>query len=145
MFKHILIPSDGSATSEAAIKKGIAFAREIGARVTGIHVAPDFHVVAMDPLMVIDTREEYAKGCEARGRIILAAIEAEARERGVQCRTLSLTSDYPYEAIIETARGKECDLICMASHGHKGIKGLLLGSETQKVLTHSLIPVLVYR
>lgn len=145
MFKHILIPSDGSPTSDTAIRKGIAFARESGARVTGIHVVAKFHVVSIEPLMVVDTREQYVKDCEARGRKILAAIEAEAREQGVQCQTELLTSDYPYESIIETARGKECDLICMASHGHKGMKGVLLGSETQKVLTHSLIPVLVYR
>lgn len=145
MFKHILIPSDGSPTSEIAVKKGIAFARETGARVTGVYVMPEFHVVAIDPLMVIDTREEYIKDCEARARKIVAAIEVEAREQGVPCQTVFLTSDHPHEAIIETARGKECDLICMASHGHKGVKGLLLGSETQKVLTHSQIPVLVYR
>lgn len=145
MFKHILIPSDGSPVSDTAVKKGIAFARETGARITAIHVIPQFHIVAIDPLMVIDTRDEYVKDCEAHASRILSAIEAQAREQGVPCQTLFLTSDYPHEAIIETARGKECDLICMASHGRKGMKGLLLGSETQKVLTHSQIPVLVYR
>ena len=145
MFKHILLPSDGSPVSDAAVKKGIAFARETGARITAIYVIPEFHIVAIDPLMVIDTREEYVKDCEAHASRILSAIEAETREQGVSCQTLFLTSDHPHEAIIETARGKECDLICMASHGRKGMKGLLLGSETQKVLTHSQIPVLVYR
>jgi nucleotide-binding universal stress UspA family protein len=95
--------------------------------------------------MLEDTREQFAQDAKAQARRLLAVIENAAKEAGVSCDTACTTSDQPYEAIIEIAKEKGCDLIAMASHGRKGVRGLLLGSETQKVLTHSLIPVLVFR
>jgi nucleotide-binding universal stress UspA family protein len=145
MFKHILVPVDGSAPSAAVISKSVTYARETGAKLTAIHVIPEFHVLAYQPEMVVDTPELYRKDSETRARELLAKIETEAKEQGVPCHTIFQWGDEPYEVIIAAAKDNGCDMICMASHGRRGVKGLLLGSETQKVLTHSTIPVLVYR
>lgn len=145
MFKHILLPTDGSAMSEMASRKCLALAKEQGAQVSAIYAVPKFHVFALAPEVVTDTSEQYQIDSEAHARKVLSGVERAANEIGVACTTLFVNNDHPYEAIVEAARERECDLICMASHGHKGVKGLLLGSETQKVLTHTGIPVLVYR
>ncbi|MYN17874.1 universal stress protein [Rugamonas sp. FT107W] len=145
MFKHILLPTDGSAISSAIIQKTIAFAKESGATVTAVHVIAPFHVLTAHADMLEATRDEYLRDSQAHAQRYLEDIEKAAREIGVQCKTVICTDDQPYEQIIETARLHGCDLICMASHGRRGVKGMLLGSETQKVLTHSQIPVLVFR
>jgi nucleotide-binding universal stress UspA family protein len=145
MFKHVLLPTDGSAASEEAVLKCMQFAKEIGARVTGFHAMPEFHTFTYQAEMLEDTREEFKKETEAQAGKYLAVIEATARKIGVPCAVTLARSDDPYEAIIAAAVEHGCDLIMMASHGRKGVKGLLMGSETQKVLTHSKIPVLVYR
>lgn len=145
MFKHILVPTDGSTTSEKAIHGAVEFAKESGASITGLYVMPAFHVLTYNTEMLEDTAEQFAKDSDLHATKFLAYIENAAKAAGVPCDTVRMTSDYPYEAIIEAARERECDLITMASHGRKGMKGFLLGSETQKVLSHSSIPVLVYR
>jgi nucleotide-binding universal stress UspA family protein len=145
MFQHILIPTDGSAASESAILEAIAFAKGSGAKVTGLHVVPEFHLFTYQPEMLEDTRQQYAQHSVEQAKKFLKKIESAAKEAKVTFDTSYVISDYPHEAIINTARDKGCDLIAMASHGRKGFKGFLLGSETQKVLTHSLIPVLVFR
>ena len=145
MYKHILIPTDGSALSAKAIEQAISLAKSVGARVTGLTVSIPFHVFALDPLMVSDTAEQYKKDCEDRAEKFLDAITVAAKAAGVQCEVAHVTADHPYEGIIDTATLKGCDLISMASHGRKGVAGLVLGSETHKVLIHSKIPVLVSR
>lgn len=145
MFKHILLPTDGTELSRAAIDSGLAMAKGIDAKVTVLHVGTPFHVFAADSAALTDTRNEYERHVKAKGAKITSAVEAAAKKRGVNCRSAFVVSEQPYESIIKTARDEGCDLIVMASHGRKGVKGLLLGSETQKVLTHSAIPVLVYR
>jgi nucleotide-binding universal stress UspA family protein len=95
--------------------------------------------------MLEDTRERYAQAAEQHAEQYLAVITLAATEAGVACDALCVTSNHPYEAILQTAEERKCDLIVMASHGRGGIKGLLIGSETQKVLTHSQISVLVHR
>jgi nucleotide-binding universal stress UspA family protein len=145
MFKTILLPTDGSVISNAMMRRCIEMAKETGAKVVGLHVIPDFHVFAYQPEMVVDTREQYKIDSEAHARNYLADIALAAQDAGVPCETLYVQDNEPYEAIVKVAKEKGCDLICMASHGRKGVKGLLLGSETQKVLTHSQIPVLVFR
>ncbi len=145
MFKHLLIPTDGSERSEAAIAAGVEFAKSINAKVTGFHAMPKFHVIAYGPEIVSDTREEFEKECRAHADRFLAVIVRAAKAADVPCETVLKTTDYPYEAIVATAKEKGCDLVMMASHGRRGLEGLLLGSETQKVLTHSKIPVLVFR
>ncbi|HVK54980.1 MAG TPA: universal stress protein [Burkholderiales bacterium] len=145
MFKHVLIPTDGSKLSEAAIQQGVRFARSINAKVTGLCVMPDFHVLTYQTEMLEDTKEEYAKHSSAEAERHLALIKQVAEREGVTCKTLSVINDHPYEAIIQTATEKECDVIVMASHGRSGVQAVVLGSQTLKVLTHSKIPVLVYR
>lgn len=145
MFKHILVPTDGSPLSDAAVSHAIEFATATGAKITGLHVVPAFHTFTYHADMLEDTRERFEKDSRARADEYLSKIERAAKEAGVECRTLSVSHDHPYEAIIDTAKEAGCDVIAMASHGRRGVKGLLMGSETQKVLTHSTIPVLVYR
>lgn len=147
MFKHILVPTDGSALSADAVSKATDFARETGARITFFYAKPDYPVAFYGEGALIDptTPEKFAEMAERQAGELLAAAEAAARNAGVACDTVSVTSDTPWEAIIKTASDQGCDLVFMASHGRRGLSGLLLGSETQKVLTHSKIPVLVYR
>ena len=145
MFTHLLLPTDGSPLSEAAFFKGVAFAKECNARITGVCVMPAFHVLTFDTVMLEDTKEEFLAESKAQAQKNLAVLQRAATEAGVLCEGVVEVSDHPYEAIIRTADQKGCDLILMASHGRRGMQGLLLGSETQKVLTHSRIRVLVYR
>lgn len=145
MFKKILIPTDGSPLSVAAITQGVALAKETGAKVVGLTVSIPFHTFALDPMMVADTRETYKEDCEERSAKYLGAIKTAAQAAGVPCEVAHVTAEHPYEAIIDTATKAGCDLIFMASHGRKGVSGLVLGSETHKVLTHTKLPVLVCR
>lgn len=147
MFKQILIPTDGSELSELAVSRGAVFAREIGATVTLFYAKPGFPVAYFGEGALIDplTPDQFARMAdEQAAKVLDQGLEICQRE-GVVAQTMSATSDVPYEAIIQAAEGAGCDLIFMASHGRRGFSGLLLGSETNKVLTHSTIPVLVYR
>ena len=143
MFTHILLPTDGSALSTSAIAQGVRLAKATGARVTGLYVKPQFHVFTYRTEMLEDTREQYAKDCDAHAVEYLAVIEKAAREAGVSCATASVSDDHPDEAILRIADERGCDVIVMASHGRRGVAGVLMGSVTQKVLTHGKVPVLV--
>lgn len=147
MFKHILVPTDGSTLSTDTVKRAVVFAKEIGAKITFFYAKPDYPVAYYGEGALIDptTPERFAELADKQAKEILSTAEAEASAAGVGCTSASAISDIPYEAIIEGATTANCDLIFMSSHGRRGISGLLLGSETQKVLTHSKIPVLVYR
>ena len=145
MFKHFLLPTDGSTASGAAIQHGIALARVLQARVTGLYVMPEFHVLTYRTEMLEDTEEQFRQDSQLHAAGFLAVIERAAQEAGVPCETVAVVGDHPYEAIIRTAGERGCDLIAMASHGRRGVKGFLLGSETQKVLVHTQMPVLVLR
>jgi len=145
MFRHILLPTDGSPLSEAAMRKGIQFAKTINARVTGFCVAPELRYFGYDAEIGPEFKKQAVAAIQAEVAKNLLAIINAAKEAGVPCETAQGKSDQPYEAIIAAAQKGQCDLIIMASHGRRGVQGLLLGSETQKVLTHSKIPVLVYR
>lgn len=147
MFKHILIPTDGSALSQETARRAVSFAKEAGAQVTVFFAKPEYPIAYFGEGALIDptTPEKFAELAEQQAAEYLGEVQKLCAESGVTCRTVSATSDVPYEAIIEAAEKSACDLIFMASHGRRGISGLLLGSETNKVLTHSKIPVLVYR
>ena len=145
MFKHLLLPTDGSKLSEAMIHKAIAFARDADAHVTGIHVVPPFHTFSMRTEMLEDTSEQYMNDAKLQAEHYLDVIQREAKEAGIPCDTCCVTSDHPYEAIIDAAKSRHCDLIMMASHGRNALSAALIGSETQKVLSHCQIPVLVFR
>ncbi len=147
MFKHILVPTDGSELSADTVKKAVDFAREIGAKITFFYAKPDYPVAFYGEGALIDptTPEKFAAMADKQAEDILSAAKNAASTASVPCAGASATSDVPYEAIINAATSSGCDLIFMASHGRRGLSGLLLGSETQKVLTHSKVPVLVYR
>jgi nucleotide-binding universal stress UspA family protein len=145
VFKHILLPTDGTAAAHPAIDACLRFAREIGARVTALHVAPALHIFTYEPGVTESVRQTVLKDRELHSKKYLDDVARRAASAGVPCESLLVTSDFPHEAIIEAARAQQCDLIAMTSHGRGGIRGLLLGSETQKVLTHSAIPVMVWR
>jgi len=145
MFTHLLVPTDGSEASEAVIRQSIEIAQLLKARVTGLHVMQPFHLFSYQPDMLEDTREQFDQDSQRLAAELLAVIERAAEAAGVPCETLSVAGDLPYEAILKAAEEQGCDLIAMASHGRRGVKGLLLGSETQKVLIHTHKPVLVFR
>jgi nucleotide-binding universal stress UspA family protein len=147
MFKHIFVPTDGSELSQATVKRAVTFAKEAGARITAFFAKPDYPITYFGEGALIDptTPEKFAEIAEQQATEVLGQVQALCTEAGVECQTASTTSDAPYEAIIAAAEQSGCDLIFMASHGRRGISGFLLGSETNKVLTHSRIPVLVYR
>jgi nucleotide-binding universal stress UspA family protein len=145
MFTHILLPTDGSELSKTAVQKGIQFAESVKAKVTGLSVVPERSYSIYESEVPGKYKDEAAKEWKARAYANLSALSKAAKETGLSCDVVLETSDQPYEAIINTADKKGCDLIMMASHGRRGVGALLIGSETQKVLTHSKIPVLVYR
>jgi nucleotide-binding universal stress UspA family protein len=145
MYKRILIPTDGSDLSIRAIHHGIALAKSLGAKVSGMTVTVPFHVFAIDPDTLTDTPASYQKRVAATAAKYLAQIKETAATGGVSCDVVHVEHEQPYQAIIDTAKKDGCDLIVMASHGRRGVSALVLGSETVKVLTHSTIPVLVYR
>ena len=147
MFKHILIPCEGSELSNRVVDKAIEFAREIDARVTGFYAQPEYSVPYYEGGIPIDamTPESFTSLTESQAKSILDAFVQKASAAGVVHGTYTTINDSPFEAIIDAANAKGCDLIFMASHGRRGIAGLLMGSETHKVLTHTTIPVLVYR
>ncbi len=145
MYKHILIPTDGSELSEQAINYAVALAKTVNAKVTGVTVSSPFHIFAVEPSMVTDTPESYSTRMNTVAAQRLAHVSDVAAAAGVGCDIAHVQHEHPYQAIIETAINRGCDLIVMASHGRRGISAIVLGSETVKVLTHSIIPVLVYR
>jgi nucleotide-binding universal stress UspA family protein len=143
MFKKILVPTDGSVLSGVAVDKAIAFAKSINAAIYGFHALPDYAV----PVHGVDvySASKFRDFAEKDARGFLTEIEAKAKDGGVRCTTGFSVNFSPYRAIVDAAKEQDCDLIFMASHGRRGLSGLLLGSETQKVLTHCNIPVLVFR
>ncbi len=147
MFKHLLVPTDGSNLSTDTVKRALQFAKEIAAQVTFFYAKPDYPVTLYGEGALIDptTPQVFAEIADKQAREILGSCEALATEAGVPSTSTSSISDIPWEAIIAAADSTGCDLIFMASHGRRGLSGLLLGSETQRVLTHSKIPVLVFR
>lgn len=145
MFKHVLIATDGSPLSEQAAQQAVQLAKSLSARVTAITVSPPFRVFATNAVMITDTEDVYNQECEGRAEGYLGVIKAAAQASGVGFAGKHVFHDHPYAAIIETASESGCDVICMASHGRRGIAALVLGSETVKVLTHSKIPVVVWR
>ena len=145
MYSNILIATDGSELAGKAVRHGIALAKRIGAKATALTVSPPFHMFTTDTQMLEDTPAQYKTRMLAQAETTLGAVARDAQAAGVACETVQVEHEHPYQAIIETAASKGCDLIVMASHGRHGISAIVLGSETVKVLTHSKIPVLVHR
>jgi nucleotide-binding universal stress UspA family protein len=145
MYKHIMIPTDGSELSAKAAEAGLQLAAFLGARVTAMTVSEPFHTLSIDPNQLEYTPATYRKHAGAMAQRILSEVRAKAEAANVACDTVWVEHEQPYMAIIDTARSTNCDLIAMASHGRRGLSAVVLGSQTVKVLTHSTIPVIVYR
>lgn len=147
MYRHMLVPTDGSALSDKAVNRAISFAKDIGARITFFYAAADYDASIYGEASLLRTLapDLLDSATDKQAQEILSRAETQAKLAGIVCETLSTAADDPYLAIIAAAQSKQCDLILMASHGDRGVRGLILGSQTQKVLTHSTIPVLVYR
>jgi nucleotide-binding universal stress UspA family protein len=145
MHTNILIPTDGSELSMKAVRHGIALAKRIGSRAIALTVLPPFHTFTTDAEMIEDTRTDYEARMQQHAEKTLGAVADAARAAGVACERVQVEHEHPYQAIIDTAESKGCDLIVMASHGRHGFAAIVIGSETVKVLTHCKIPVLVHR
>ena len=147
MFKHILVPTDGSKLSVKTAKQAVKLAKAVGAKITGFYATPEYDSTYYGDGYILraPSAKAHAAATEKQARLCLSTIEVEAEVEKVPCEVMHVVSDSPYEAILDAAKKKKCDLIFMASHGRRGLSGLVLGSETHKVLIHSKIPVLVCR
>jgi nucleotide-binding universal stress UspA family protein len=146
MYRHILIPTDGSELAQSAVAHGLSLAKAVGAKVTALIVEHSFNVYDVPESKIYSMPKEFATytaHIKEHATKVLDGVAKSAKAAGVPCDTMQLVHDHPYEAIIKTAVDKGCDLIVMASHGRSGISGMVLGSVTTKVLTHTRIPVLV--
>ncbi len=147
MFKHILIPTDGSPVAAKAVKAGIALAREVGATVTAYYGLDPMPAPYYGDGYTVDARAiaDIERSARATGEKALAKIAQTAKAAGVKFNGVINKPATPYDGIVGAAKKSKCDIIFMASHGRRGLAGLVLGSVTNKVLSHSKIPVLVYR
>ncbi len=149
MYEHILVPTDGTEHSEKAVRTAVQFASELGSKITFVSVVQPLHSIAAEPHTVgemsADATAFVHQFLTADNEVHLQKASEIAAHAGVDYEAIDVESEHVYQAIIDTAADCKCDLIAMASHGRRGMSALLLGSETTKVLTHSTIPVLVYR
>ena len=148
MFRHILLPTDGSTLSTRAVRRGLRLAAALRARATAVYVVPEVRMMAdegyVSPLGA-ELKARVERESREYARKVLARVGKLAAAARVRCETVAVTGDAPHRHIIATARKRRCDCIVMASHGRRGLAGLLLGSETARVLAHSTIPVMVVR
>ncbi len=145
MYKHILVPTDGSERSSTAVEQALQLAKALGAKVSVMTVAEPLHILPITPDKAINVRAEYEEQVRQEGLRILGSAEGQAATAGIAIEPLQVTAGDAWQAIIDTAKERGCDLIAMASHGRRGMSAFLMGSVTTKVLSHSAIPVLVYR
>jgi nucleotide-binding universal stress UspA family protein/hemerythrin-like domain-containing protein len=143
MYQHILAPIDGSLLSTGAVSQVVEFAFALGAKVTFFHAKPNYAATGAAALDRVVDVEKFRERLEGDGPAILAKAEAAARDAGIEFDSIVRVSDRPYQAILDAAEERGCDLIFMSSHGQRGFMGFALGSQTQNVLTHTRIPVLV--
>ena len=148
MFTHVLTPVDGSELSISAARHGIELAKLCNAKLTAIMVSPTYRQRFEEGFAVPSgkvVRERWEEQMTERAQEVLDKICVESGRAGVRCSSAHVFGDAPYEAIIETAKNNGCDVVVMGSHGYGGVKQFILGSETTRVLSHSAIPVVVYR
>ncbi|MEO8567151.1 MAG: universal stress protein [Betaproteobacteria bacterium] len=147
MYKNILVATDGTRLSGKAITQAVALAKALGARLTAFYASPDYPLPVYAEGAIVEpmSRREYAAICKDEADRILGAVATKAKSARVAFAGVHVVNSTPWRAILAAARRHRCDAIVMASHGRRGVSALLLGSETQKVLTHSKIPVVVVR
>ena len=145
MYQHLLIATDGSDLAQKALTQGLALAASLHARVTVVHVTEPWAAVVGGEMALGFPVKEYEIAAASRAESILSRVREAAKAAGVTCETLHVKDQFPAEGIIETAKSRGCDLIMMASHGYRGLTRFLLGSEANRVVTHSALPVLICR
>jgi nucleotide-binding universal stress UspA family protein len=145
MYRNLLIATDGSELADKGVTHGLAFAKALGAKVTVVTVSDPWTIYMTGEVGATFPVEEYERACEASASAILAAVAKRAEAMGVACEKRYVKDEFPAEGILETAKNEGSDLIVMASHGRSGVQRLLLGSQANKVVTHSTVPVLVCR
>ena len=145
MFRHLLVPTDGSPLSAKAAQAAVNFAREVGARLTALSVAEPFPYSALSESAFLPDQVRFEKQMQDHARRYVDDVAELAAAAGVPCDTRVALSFSPYEEIVRTAEELGCDAVFMASHGRKGLNRLFVGSETQKVLAHTTLPVMVFR
>ncbi len=145
MYKHILIATDGSELAHKSVIQGLGLARALAAKVTLVTVTEPWTAVVPGEMGMAFPIDDYEKGAAQNAASVLATAKAEADRSGIACEIVHAPDQYPADGIINTAREKGCDLIVMASHGRRGISRLLIGSQANRVVVHSAIPVLIVR
>jgi len=145
MYRHLLVAVDGSLTSESAFKQALVFAKEMGASITILRAIPEDHLLVYQAEMLGAHQAPPTDQARKNAAAYLDGLEMEARHALVPCSTEVAVNDHPHEAIVEASLQHHCDLIVMGSHGRHGMTGFLLGSETQRVLARTKLPVLVFR
>jgi len=141
MYRHILIPTDGSELAERGVSNGLALAKSLGARVTVLIVKEPFDTLRF--IEVTGEADEHAEEAKRHAAGVLDRAASAAKRAGVACDTIQVEHEHPYQAIIAVAKDRACDLIVMSSHGRSGFSAVVLGSVTNKVLTTTKSPVLV--
>ena len=146
MFKHILMPTDGSEHSERAIERGIELAKLCGAKVTGIHVMQDYlMLIAGEGMLTTGMEENMDAQVREQAERFLTFVKQAADQAGVPCETVIAKGKHPYDAIVDVANERGCDLIVMTARSRKGLGALIMGSEASRVLHRASIPVLTFR
>jgi nucleotide-binding universal stress UspA family protein len=145
MYRNLLIATDGSELADKGVTHGLALAKALGAKVTVVTVSDPWTIYMTGEVGATFPVEAYVRACEASASAILAAVAKRAEAMGVACEKRYVKDEFPAEGILETAKNEGSDLIVMASHGRSGVQRLLLGSQANKVVTHSTVPVLVCR
>jgi nucleotide-binding universal stress UspA family protein len=149
MYTNLLVPTDGTKLSGKAVAQALGLAKALKAKIAVMYASPNFAPEAMadggGPLIGHRSKAQFLAAAAEEAQGILKAVADKAAAANVECKTVHVIADAPWEAIIATAKKQKCDAIVMASHGRSGVTALLIGSETQKVLTHSKIPVVVVR
>jgi len=147
MYSHILVPTDGSDLAKKAVDAAIGLALKVGARLTGVYAVPEYSppVDAMVPVYQFPSKDEYERQAAVEAEVVFKDFAEACTMAGVAFEVTHGIDSHPYRLILATAAERGCDLICMSSHGRRGLSAMILGSETQKVLTHGELPVLVVR
>lgn len=145
MYKHILIATDGSELATKAVEQGLALAKALNAKATVVTVTESWVALAPGEYAITFPIDEYERACAAGAQLTLSAVKEIAQRLETACDTVHVKDQLPAEGIIETAKARGCDLIVMASHGRRGVARLVLGSQANKVVTHSTVPVLICR
>jgi len=147
MYRKILVATDGSTLSKKAVRSAIELAGAVGAELIALYVVPRYPVSYFEGGVTVSTADiaRTEKQWAERGQAVVDAVRDAAVAEGVKARATVVKSDLIAEAILANVKKNKCDLVVMASHGRRGLKRILLGSETQQVLTHSTVPVLVLR